>query len=109
MNTLEPIVGTNAIRASVNVDYDQASSESNEEKYDPSVSALLSVQRTEDTAGGSAIPAGVPGTTICFNGKAGESFLAQSPQTRAQRPRRPQRSLPKALRIRQRPRVRNTA
>ncbi len=62
INTLEPVVGANAIRASVNVDYDQASTDSNEEKYDPSVSALLSVQRTDDEAGGAAVPSGVPGT-----------------------------------------------
>jgi flagellar M-ring protein FliF len=63
ISTLEPIVGANAIRASVNIDYDQDSTEENEEKYDPSVSALLSVQRTEDDAGGGAAPSGVPGTT----------------------------------------------
>lgn len=63
INTLEPVVGTNAIRASVNVDYDLGSTESNEEKYDPTVSALLSMQRTEDVANGtSSIPSGVPGT-----------------------------------------------
>jgi flagellar M-ring protein FliF len=61
VSTLEPVVGTNAIRASVNVDYDQDSTEKSEEKYDPSVSALLSVQRSEDDAGG-AVPSGVPGT-----------------------------------------------
>ena len=63
ISTLEPIVGANAIRASVNIDYDQDSTEENEEKYDPSVSALLSVQRTEDDAGGGAVQSGVPGTT----------------------------------------------
>jgi flagellar M-ring protein FliF len=62
INTLEPVVGTNAIRASVNLDYDQGTTDESDEKYDPTVSALLSVQRTEDVAGGSAIPAGVPGT-----------------------------------------------
>ena len=49
VSTLEPVVGVNAIRASVNVDYDQDSKEESDEKYDPSVSALLSVQRTEDS------------------------------------------------------------
>ena len=61
-STLEPIVGANAIRASVNIDYDQDSTEENEEKYDPTVSALLSVQRTEDDAGGGSVQSGVPGT-----------------------------------------------
>ena len=63
INTLEPIVGTNAIRASVNVDFDEASTDENDEKYDPAVSALLTMQRTEDSAGGAAIPSGVPGTS----------------------------------------------
>ncbi len=62
INTLEPVVGTNAIRASVNVEFDEASTDENDEKYDPTVSALLTMQRTEDSAGGAAIPSGVPGT-----------------------------------------------
>ena len=61
ISTLEPVVGANAIRASVNIAYDQDTTEQSEEKYDPSVSALLSVQRSEDNAGGPA-QSGVPGT-----------------------------------------------
>jgi flagellar M-ring protein FliF len=61
--TLEPVVGTDKIRASVNVDRNRGSSEESQEKYDPSVSALLSDQKTEDTAGGAAVSAGVPGTS----------------------------------------------
>ncbi len=63
MSTLEPIVGANRLRASVNVDYDQGTTEESQEKYDPAVSALLSDQKSEDQAGGTAIPAGVPGTS----------------------------------------------
>lgn len=63
INTLEPIVGTNAIRASVNVDFEEASTDENDEKYDPAVSALLTMQRTEDSAAGTAVPSGVPGTS----------------------------------------------
>ncbi|MGO9433497.1 MAG: flagellar basal-body MS-ring/collar protein FliF [Terracidiphilus sp.] len=63
ISTLEPVVGMNAIRASVNVDYDQGSTEESQEKYDPSVSALLSDQKSEDQeTGGSVVPIGVPGT-----------------------------------------------
>jgi len=63
VNTLEPVVGTNAIRASVNIDYDHGSVEQSEEKYDPTVSAVLSSQKSEDQASGSgAVPMGVPGT-----------------------------------------------
>jgi flagellar M-ring protein FliF len=63
VSTLEPIVGANKIRASVNVDYDQGTVDQNEEKYDPSVSALLSDQKSEDSDSGNAVPAGVPGTS----------------------------------------------
>jgi flagellar M-ring protein FliF len=62
ISTLEPVVGSGKIRASVNVAYDQESREENEEKYDPTVSAVLSEQKSEDSAGGSAVPGGVPGT-----------------------------------------------
>jgi len=62
MSTLEPIVGADKIRASVNVAYDQGTTEESQEKYDPSVSALLSDQKSEDQAGGSPVPTGVPGT-----------------------------------------------
>lgn len=63
INTLEPVVGANAIRASVNIDYDHGSVEQSEEKYDPSVSAVLSSQKSEDQASGAgAVPMGVPGT-----------------------------------------------
>jgi flagellar M-ring protein FliF len=61
MSTLEPIVGVGNIRASVNVDYDQGSSEESQEKYDPTVSALLSDQKSQDQAGGGAATGGVPG------------------------------------------------
>jgi len=70
INTLEPVVGTNAIRASVNVELDQASTDENDEKYDPASSALLTMQRTEDAAGGAPVAAGVPG--IASNVPAGK-------------------------------------
>jgi len=63
ISTLEPVVGVDKIRASVNVDHDEGTMEENTEKYDPTVSALLSDQKSEDHAGGTAVQAGVPGTT----------------------------------------------
>jgi len=58
ISTLEPIAGQDKIRASVNVDYDQGSTEETQEKYDPTVSAVLSEQKSEERSGG---PAGVAG------------------------------------------------
>jgi flagellar M-ring protein FliF len=63
ITTLEPVVGLDKIRASVNVNHDEGTTDESSEKYDPSVSVLLSDQKSEDHAGGSAVPAGVPGTT----------------------------------------------
>jgi len=62
IGTLEPVVGTGKIRASVTVDHTQESTDESQEKYDPGVSALLSDQKSEETASGGAVPAGVPGT-----------------------------------------------
>jgi flagellar M-ring protein FliF len=61
ISTLEPIAGQDKIRASVNVDYDQGTTEETQEKYDPTVSAVLSEQKTEERAGG---PVGVPGGPV---------------------------------------------
>ncbi|KAA6464419.1 flagellar M-ring protein FliF [Acidobacteria bacterium AB60] len=65
INTLEPVAGVDKIRANVNVEYDQGTSEESQEKYDPSVSVPLTMQRTEETIGGRASGAagGVAGTT----------------------------------------------
>jgi flagellar M-ring protein FliF len=63
ITTLEPVVGLDKIRASVHVDQDQSTVEENQEKYDPTVSALLSDQKSQDQSAGAATQAGVPGTT----------------------------------------------
>ncbi len=60
--TLTPVVGADHIRASVNVEYDQGTTEQSQEKYDPAVSVPLSVQRSDDETGAGAAVAGVPGT-----------------------------------------------
>lgn len=63
ISTLEPVVGAGKIRASVNVDFDQGTTDESQEKYDPGVSAVLSDQKTEEQAGGNAVTGGVPGAT----------------------------------------------
>lgn len=68
ISTLEPIAGQDKIRASVNVDYDQGTTEETQEKYDPTVSAVLSEQKTEERAGG---PAGVAGGAVAGTAGAG--------------------------------------
>ena len=62
--TLAPIVGAEGVHATVNVDYDNTSSEESEDKYDPSVSVPLNVQKSEEvaSAGGAAV-GGIPGTS----------------------------------------------
>ncbi|HEY2856792.1 MAG TPA: flagellar basal-body MS-ring/collar protein FliF [Terracidiphilus sp.] len=68
ISTLEPVVGVDKIRASVNVEYNQGTTEESQERYDPSVSAVLSEQKSQDSAtGGAGVPGGaaqgVPGAT----------------------------------------------
>ncbi|HZQ43541.1 MAG TPA: flagellar basal-body MS-ring/collar protein FliF [Acidobacteriaceae bacterium] len=61
MATLGPVVGEDNLRASVNVEYDLTSSEENEDKYDPAVSALLTTQKTMEHTADEA-DGGVAGT-----------------------------------------------
>lgn len=63
ISTLEPVVGVDKIRASVNIDQDQSTTEESQEKYDPTVSALLSDQKSQEQAGNVPASTGVPGTS----------------------------------------------
>ena len=61
--TLAPVVGADRIHASVNVEYETGSSEESQEKYDPAVSATLTMQHSEEGTGPGAAIGGVPGAT----------------------------------------------
>jgi len=63
---LEPVVGSQNLRASVTADVDFAQSEDTSEEFRPNqgdgaTSTVRSQQTTEQTGGGPALPAGVPG------------------------------------------------
>src|SRR3984885_6517016 len=63
ISTLAPVVGSDRMRASVNVEYETGSSEESQEKYDPASSVTLNMQRSEDSTGPGAGVGGVPGTS----------------------------------------------
>jgi len=58
---LGPLLGPDRFRASVNAECDFSTSEENEESFDPSKSAMLSSQSTEES-NNTAIAGGTPGT-----------------------------------------------
>jgi len=60
--TLEPIAGSERVKATVQVDTDLSTSEESEEKYDPNSAVALSMQKTEERSG-VAMPSGIPGTS----------------------------------------------
>src|SRR5271166_4191112 len=62
VETLEPVVGSQGVRASVHVEYDLSSGEETQETYDPNSSVALSVTRSEERLGTDS-PGGVPGTS----------------------------------------------
>lgn len=62
VSTLEPVVGAQRIRASVNVDYDTSSSEENQETYDPKSAVAVTMQTSEEKTSGGGTDSGVPGT-----------------------------------------------
>jgi flagellar M-ring protein FliF len=59
---LEPTVGVGNVRAIVNEDYDEAAEDRTDEVYDPSLTATLSLQKSEQESNPAAKPSGVPGT-----------------------------------------------
>lgn len=61
--TLTPIAGADRIHASVNVEYENGSTEESQERYDPAVTVPLSMQRTEESLAAGATAGGVPGTS----------------------------------------------
>ena len=62
LKTIEPVVGAQHARASVNVEYDPSSSEESAEQYDPKSAVAVTTQKSEEQVGGS-LAGGVPGTT----------------------------------------------
>jgi len=62
IQTLEPVVGLEHTRASVNVEYDPSSSEESKETYDPNGVVAVSTQKSEEQLGG-VLAGGVPGTS----------------------------------------------
>ena len=62
VETLEPVVGAEGVRASVHVEYDLSSGEETQETYDPNTAVALSMTRSEERLGSDA-QGGVPGTS----------------------------------------------
>jgi flagellar M-ring protein FliF len=60
--TLTPVSGRDNIRASVNVDFDRASTDETQEIYDPKGTVLVAADSTDQSQGGQPKVAGVPGT-----------------------------------------------
>jgi flagellar M-ring protein FliF len=61
VTTLEPVVGAGKVRASVRVEYDNSSSEENQESYDPKNQVALTTQKSQERNGTSGM-SGIPGT-----------------------------------------------
>jgi flagellar M-ring protein FliF len=83
---LEPLAGAGNVRATVNLSYDQGSEERTDEIFDPTQSAPLSIQKTEQTAGGTKTAQGVPGTAsntpaAAVSGAVQGSVVAAAPGT----------------------------
>jgi flagellar M-ring protein FliF len=82
--TLEPVVGSQQVRASVRVEYDETSSDEQQETYDPKTTVALSMQKTEERSGGTG-PIGVPGTASNVPGsQASQSATASRAQDNSQ-------------------------
>ena len=61
VRTLEPVVGSDHVRATVHAEFDPSTVEEEQESYDPEKTVALTMQRSEETNGGSQ-PGGAAGT-----------------------------------------------
>jgi flagellar M-ring protein FliF len=61
VHTLEPVVGPDHVRATVHAEFDSSTVEEQQESYDPAKTVALTMQRSEETNGGSQ-PGGAAGT-----------------------------------------------
>ena len=85
--TLEPVVGQGHVRATVRVEYDSSSFEDTQESYDPKSAVAVSLQKSEESAGGTTL-SGVPGTAsntptggsspVTVKSSSGDNQLARS-------------------------------
>ena len=62
VQTLAPVVGSEHIKASVNVEYDSTSTEETSETFDPKSAVAVSTQKSEEQTGG-PLSGGIPGTS----------------------------------------------
>src|SRR5581483_4090007 len=69
VQTLEPVVGPEHVRARVNVELDSSTTEENGETYDPKSAVAVSAPRSEEQVGG-VLAGGVPGTSSNVPGGA---------------------------------------
>jgi flagellar M-ring protein FliF len=90
ITTLEPVAGQDKIRASVNINYDQGTVDESQEKYDPTVTAVLTETKSQEQSGmqtpgtpaaASAKAGGVPGASSNIPSKQGQATAAQPQET----------------------------
>ena len=79
MQTLDPVLGAQHVRARVNVEYDSSTREENDETYDPRSAVAVSEQKSEEQVGG-LLAGGVPGTSS--NVPGGNSSVASANNTK---------------------------
>lgn len=62
VSILEPLVGNGNVHANASINLDFNTTEQTEETYNPNPPVILSQQKSEERAGSSGVPSGVPGT-----------------------------------------------
>jgi flagellar M-ring protein FliF len=80
VRTLAPVVGSEHVKSSVTIDYDQTSGESTQELYDPNNSVVLSSQTSQETSG-DLEPGGIPGTASNAPNAANSTAATQAKTT----------------------------
>jgi len=77
IDTLGPVVGTDSVRANVNVEYESSSAEENQETYDPKAVVAVSTQRSDEQVGANG-NGGIPGTSSNVPGASANAKTANT-------------------------------
>jgi flagellar M-ring protein FliF len=85
MQTLDPVLGAQHVRARVNVEYDSSTSEENDETYDPKSAVAVSEQKSEEQVGG-ILAGGVPGTSSNVPGGGSSIATTSTKDTKTPNP-----------------------
>jgi flagellar M-ring protein FliF len=81
VDTLAPVVGPGHVKANVTAEFEDGTSDTLQETYDPNAVAVLTSQTSEERQGGDVSEQGIPGTSSNVPGASGQAAATANNKT----------------------------